>query len=205
MKLIAVTDDRQSVNELASIIIDIKDYFDFVHIREKGKKPNEIVRLLGLLEEGNISKEKIVINDRLDLALLYGIPNVHLPGHGLPVQEVKKQYPHLNVGCSVHSLVEAKQAEHDGADYILYGHCFETDCKPGLPPNGISLLSEIVQAVHIPVYAIGGITPERVSSVHSVGADAVAVMSGIFSTQDPVGYIRNLFEQFRGNRDENKF
>ena len=200
MKLIAVTDDRQTVNDLASTIIEIKDYIDFVHIREKSKKPLELVRLLKLLEEGKVSKEKIVINDRLDLALLYGIANVHLPGHGLPVMKVKKHFPHLNVGCSVHSLAEAKQAEWDGADYVLYGHCFETDCKQGLPPNGIGLLSEIVQGLHIPVYAIGGITPERVGMVHSVGVDAIAVMSGIFSAQDPVDQSRSFFDKCKGEQ-----
>ncbi len=194
MKLIAVTDGRQSVDELASTIITIKDYFDFVHIRERSKKSRELVRLLHLLDEGKVSKEKIVINDRLDFALLYGIPNVHLPGHGLPVQAVKKHYPQLNVGCSVHSLGEAIQAERDGADYVLYGHCFETECKQGLPPNGIGLLSEIVQALRIPVHAIGGITPDRVSLIKSAGAGAIAVMSGIFSAQDQVGSSRSFYD-----------
>lgn len=200
MKLIAVTDDRQSVNDLASIIIGIKDNIDFVHIRERSKKASELVQLLQLLDEGNVSKEKIVINDRFDLALLYGIPNVHLPGHGLPVQEVKNHSPHLNVGCSVHSLEEAKQAERDGADYILYGHCFETNSKQGLAPNGIRLLSEIVQALHIPVYAIGGITQERISLIHSVSADGIAIMSGIFSARDPMDRTQGFYDQCKGEQ-----
>ena len=82
MKLMAVTDDLHSVSELASIIIQIKDAVDFVQIREKTKTVQEIILLLQLLEDGGVKKEKIIINDRLDIALLMNIPNVHLPERG---------------------------------------------------------------------------------------------------------------------------
>ena len=76
----------------------------------------------------------------MDIALLRQIPNIHLPSHGLPVKEVKNQFPYMQVGRSVHTLDEAIQAEKDGADYVLYGHCFETNSKRGLAPNGIDTI-----------------------------------------------------------------
>jgi thiazole tautomerase (transcriptional regulator TenI) len=104
VKLMAVTDDRHPVSELASLIIGIKDIIDFVQIREKTKNVQEIVRLLEHLEDGGVKKEKIIINDRLDIALLMKIPNLHLPEQGLPVKKVKAHFPHLRIGRSVHSL-----------------------------------------------------------------------------------------------------
>ena len=83
MKLLAVTDDSHSVTELALKIIAIKDVVDYVHIREKSKTPKQLLSLLQLLEDGGVKKEQIVLNDRLDVALLGQIPNIHLPSHGL--------------------------------------------------------------------------------------------------------------------------
>jgi thiazole tautomerase (transcriptional regulator TenI) len=185
MKLIAVTDDRHPVKELAEKIITIKDIIDFVQIREKSKSAGELMVLLDILLKGGVEKEKIIINDRLDAALLKQIPNVHLPEHGLPVQMVKQQYPHLRTGRSVHSAEKAKEAEQAGADYVLFGHVFETASKKGKKPNGIKPLLEIKKQLRIPVYAIGGITSDKLSVLKETGADGIAVMSGIFQSEDP--------------------
>lgn len=186
MKLIAVTDDSHSVNELVSMISQMKDYIDYVHIREKSKNAYQILSLVDLLTERGVSKEKIVIHDRLDVALITNIPNIHLPSHGLPVQAVKKAFPKLRIGRSVHSVEEAKQAEKDGANYVLYGHCFETKCKNGITPNGINRIVEMKQKLDIPVFAIGGITSDRVKTLQQIKADGIAVMSGICSSTNPL-------------------
>lgn len=186
MKLIVVTDDLHSVNELVSMISQMKDYIDYVHIREKSKNAYQIISLVDLLNEGGVTKEKIVIHDRLDVALIKNIPNIHLPSHGLPVQAVKKAFPELRIGRSVHSVEEATQAEKDGANYVLYGHCFETNCKKGLTPNGIDRIVEMKKKLDIPVFAIGGITPDRVKTLQKIKADGIAVMSGIYSSTNPL-------------------
>jgi len=185
MKLIAVTNDEHSVEQLAGIIAQIKDEVDYIHIREKSKTARQLMELIDLLEQNNLPMEKIVIHDRLDAALLSNIRNVHIPSHGLPISQVRARFPHLRIGCSVHSIEGAKQAEIDGADYVLYGHCFETDCKKGIVPNGVERLEIIQQTLEIPVFAIGGITIDRVSQLQQLGTKAIAVMSGIFSAQDP--------------------
>lgn len=182
MKLIAVTDNSHSVPELAKKICAIHHCVDYIHLREKSKAACDVLSLIKILILNGVEKEKIVIHDRLDIALLTALPNIHLPSHSLPVKEVRKNFPHLRIGCSVHSLTEAKQAEADGADYVLYGHCFETNCKTGLKPNGIATLLDIKKQIQLPVFAIGGITLDRVQMLNEMKMDGVAVMSGIFSS-----------------------
>ena len=89
------------------------------------------------------------------------------------------------VGVSVHSLDEAKLAEKSGVSYITAGHIFPTDCKKGLPPRGTEFLGEICETVHIPVYAIGGITPENAPFVKAAGASGVCLMSGLMKAAKP--------------------
>ncbi|MFJ5623927.1 thiamine phosphate synthase [Peribacillus loiseleuriae] len=190
----AVTDDMQSVRDLASKIIGIKDKIDIVQIREKTKTAQEIITLLQYMEEGGVEKDKIILNDRLDIALLMGIPSVHLSEKGLPVKMVKQNFPHIRVGRSVHSYEGAKKAERDGADYVLYGHCFETNSKKGKTPNGIQPILEMKEELRIPVYAIGGITLNKIDTLQQVKADGIAVMSGIFSAEKPFTSTKQYYE-----------
>jgi thiazole tautomerase (transcriptional regulator TenI) len=195
MKLIAVTDDKHTLDELARKIVQIKDVVDFIHIREKSKTVLEIVSLLKFLEECKVDRSKIVINDRLDIALMMNYSNVHLPSHGLPVKWVKDKFDSFQVGRSVHSLVEANEVKREGADYVLYGHCYETNSKIGKTPNGIGVLSEIKEFLKIPVIAIGGITPNHVEELKQINIDGIAVMSGIFSSDNPYDSAKKYLER----------
>lgn len=80
-------------------------------------------------------------------------------------------------GVSVHSLEEALNAEKNGADHLIAGHIFQTDCKKGLPPRGLDFLKKICDNVNIPVYAIGGINTENYQGCINVGAYGVCIMS----------------------------
>lgn len=184
MKLLAVTNDRLPVRQLAQGICQMNEMVDYIHIREKSKSISDIILLIKLLEQ-EIDKKKLVIHDRLDLALLYNIPTIHLPSYGLPVKRVRKQYPSLRIGRSVHSLDEAIQAEKDGANYVLYGHLFKTNSKLGQPPRGVAELTKIKRMLHIPVYGIGGITANNLKEIKNTNLDGVAVMSGIFDENNP--------------------
>jgi thiazole tautomerase (transcriptional regulator TenI) len=192
-----VTDDRHSVPDLASMIIGIKERIDFVQIREKTKTAHEIITLLQYMEEGGIEKDKIILNDRLDIALLMGIQSIHLPEKGLPVKMVKQNFPQIRVGRSVHSYEGAKKAERDGADYCLYGHCFETNSKKGKTPNGIPPILKMKAELRIPVYAIGGITLNKIDTLQQVKADGIAVMSGILSAEDPFFTTKKYYEAIK--------
>ena len=90
----------------------------------------------------------------------------------------------LTVGCSVHTLTEAKSREAEGADFVTYSPIFPTLSKPGYGPAvGLDHLRKASEAVNVPVFALGGVTPERVSGCISAGAYGVAVMSGLMSPQ----------------------
>lgn len=96
------------------------------------------------------------------------------------------------IGVSVHSLTEAKLAEKSGANYITAGHIFPTDCKKDLPQRGTDFLREICETVHIPVYAIGGITPENVHLVKASGASGACLMSGLMKAKEPRDIIEKI-------------
>jgi thiamine-phosphate pyrophosphorylase len=89
------------------------------------------------------------------------------------------------VGASVHSVSEAEEAERLGAAYLIAGHIFPTECKKGVPPRGLSFLRDVCSAVEIPVYAIGGITEDRVKDVLGAGARGVCVMSEAMTCSHP--------------------
>ena len=80
-----------------------------------------------------------------------GISSVHLPEKGLPVKMVKQHFPHIRVGCSVNFYEGAKKAERDGADYVLYGHCFETNSKKGKTSNGIQPILEMKEELRMAI------------------------------------------------------
>lgn len=88
-------------------------------------------------------------------------------------------------GVSVHSPEEAKTAEELGADFLIAGHIFPTDCKKDLPPRGIEYLRSVCSAVTVPVYGIGGISPENISLVRSAGAAGACIMSSLMTCDDP--------------------
>ena len=89
---------------------------------------------------------------------------------------IQAEFPEL--GVSTHSVEEALAAQSLGATYITAGHVFATDCKQGVPPRGTALLTEISHAVHIPVYALGGIDETNAIQCIEAGASGVCMMSG---------------------------
>src|SRR5699024_7828977 len=95
---------------------------------------------------------------------------VQLAYHSLPTPLVKEGYLNLAIGKSVHSLEEAMEAEKAGADYLLYGHIFESKSKPELLPKGLEQLSILTQSVDVPIIAIGGITVDNLPAIMDAGA-----------------------------------
>ena len=100
----------------------------------------------------------------------------------LSLSEEEKQFFTL-VGVSVHTVEEAIFVEKHGGSYLMAGHIFATDCKKGLTPRGIEFLKEICENVSIPVYAIGGITLERMQVIQKAGACGGAIMSGFMKDE----------------------
>ena len=116
------------------------------------------------------------VNSHIPVASSLGCP-VHLP---LPL--LRDTNGHLpatipQTGVSVHSVEEAREACRLGAGYLIAGHIFPTQCKAGLAARGLRFLEQVVQATPLPVYAIGGITPENGAEILRAGAAGLCVMS----------------------------
>jgi len=89
------------------------------------------------------------------------------------------------VGVSVHSVEQACEAERWGANYLIAGHVFPTDCKKGLPARGLRFLKEVCDSVSIPVFAIGGISEVNYKIALMAGAKGVCTMSEAMTTDHP--------------------
>jgi thiamine-phosphate pyrophosphorylase len=141
----------------------------------------------------------LFVNDRVDVAMAVGASGVHLAAKSLPIPAVKQlvaraSWPGL-VGCSVHSLEAALVAAAAGADYITFGHVYASESHPGLPPRGVRELARIVEAVEIPVIAIGGIDASNVEPVLETGCAGVAVIGAVLGQDDPQRAAHRLKER----------
>lgn len=198
-----VTDGKKTVTQLVHILTAIHTEVETIQIREKSKSAAELMKLVNGLVKNGVPKKKLIINDRVDVALLCDIQTVHLPGHSFSVDQLKAHLPLLKAGCSVHSLGEAKMAEDQGADYLIFGHVFQTNSKANLPARGILQLDEICRSINIPVIAIGGVSPSTISDLTKVNPHGCAVMSYVLDHQNPIEAVRELkIKILEGNNEK---
>lgn len=185
-ELHVISTGKQLVEAFVQIIIDIHPYIHFVHIREQQWTAKEHIQAIESLVEQGVPLEKIIVNDRVDVAHITKVYGVQLPYHSLTIEMVKQHFSQLMISRSVHHVDQAIRAEASGADRLIYGHIFETESKPNQKPRGLKALQNIVSHVDIPVIAIGGVTPERIQPILQTGASGVAVLSGILLATDPL-------------------
>jgi thiamine-phosphate pyrophosphorylase len=125
---------------------------------------------------------RLFINDRVDIAVAVDADGVHLGQRSLPPFSIRRLAPGLIIGVSAHSMEEAKKAQRDGADFITLGPIHPTPSKARYgAPLGLETLESVSSALHVPVFAIGGITPENMKEALERGAQGAAVISGIFA------------------------
>jgi len=122
---------------------------------------------------------RIIVNERLDVALAAGADGVHCPERGFPVAEARRLAPGMIVGASVHSPEAALRAQEAGAHYVVLGPIFATRSKPHIEPLGLEVLEEVARKLAVPLFAIGGIDPERAALCRERGAFGVAAISAL--------------------------
>ena len=134
---------------------------------------------------------RLIVRRYVGVARRLGLRQVHLS-----MEELRQAEPgmltELQVGVSIHSVEEATEAQALGAAYLVAGHIYTTDCKKKLEPRGLDFLREVCQTVSIPVFAIGGVTAERVPELLACGAAGCCVMSGAMQCSTPEEYICNM-------------
>ena len=166
---------------------------DWIQLREKDLSGKELASLTRAavaqtkqINEGNGTLTRIIVNDRLDVALSEHSGGVHLGEHSLPVHDVCKwlaakpdlaERDKFLVGVSCHSVQAALSAARAGADYIFFGPVFATPSKASFgAPQGLQRLAEACSAVTIPVLAIGGITLDNACDCFAAGVGGIAAI-----------------------------
>lgn len=165
---------------------------DIVQIRDKRAPAADVFALCravgGLLAEEQLPG-RVFVNDRLDVALAANLAGVHLAVRSLPVAAVCAVRARAGwrglVGVSVHSIEEAVAAESQGADYVTYGHIYASETHRGEAPRGVRALARVVDAVRLPVIAIGGVDATNIDLVLETGCAGVAVIGAILETPEP--------------------
>ena len=128
----------------------------------------------------------LIMNDRVDVVLALDLDGIHLRANSLPVSSVRRLVgAHRLIGVSTHSVDEVRRANHEGADYVVFGPVFDTPSKHLFgPPVGLDALADVCRQSTVPVFAIGGMTSVRVRDVRRAGAYGVAVIGAIFARHD---------------------
>jgi len=176
--------DICSLNEKKTVIKSVS-----IVLREKDLSENDYkdlaAKVIKICEKNNT---ECILHTYYKVAKELNCKKIHLPLHVLKSNpDIYKGFN--EVGVSIHSVSEAIEAVNLGATYITAGHIFATDCKKDIPPRGLSFLSSVCSHVNIPVYAIGGISPENAEKAINAGAEGICIMSGLMNCKNPRVFI----------------
>ena len=158
---------------------------DMIQVRERDVDGGPLALLVAeLVRLTRGTATRVVVNDRLDVALACGADGVHLRGDSIPPESARSiAPPGFLIGRSVHDEQEAATVAAS-VDYLIAGTVFPTSSKPGLTEwLGLEGLARICDAVAVPVLAIGGITADRLPGVAAAGAAGIAAI-GLFMNAD---------------------
>ena len=164
---------------------------DMMQIREKDLS---VADLLACVGRGVAMSRDVYVNGRADVALAAGAAGVHLPAAGVRPGDVRRLAgSRLRVGVSTHSRSEAVSAESEGADFITFGPVFETESKRRFgPAQGVGRLEELLMAVKVPVFAIGGINQRTALELKGLPIAGIAVISAVLTATDPAAAVAEL-------------
>lgn len=159
-----------------------------VQLREKNCSTRQFVEEGLALQKILIPKDiPLIINDRVDIAMVVGASGVHLGQDDMEIADARRILgPDSIIGISVESISDAREAAAAGADYLGVSPVFATPTKTDTaPPLGLEGLKAIRLEVDLPLVAIGGIKSDNCASVIAAGADGLAVVSALVSAPSP--------------------
>lgn len=159
-----------------------------VQLREKDLTAAELYPLA--LELRDLTRRfgaRLLINDRIDVALAVEADGVHLGGQSLPVAAVRRILgDRMLIGVSTHRTEEILPATAAGADFVTFGPVYETPSKLHYgDPVGLSALERACAISPVPVFALGGVTPERLPELYAAGCRHAACIGAILQADDP--------------------
>jgi len=176
---------------------------DLIQVREPDLDAAALAALvIQVVEVTRTTTTRVVVNDRLDVALACGAAGIHLRGDSVPPDRVRSMAPAgFLIGQSVRGVDDAVRAARD-VDYLIAGTVFPTPSKPGLRVHlGVEGLSAIVRTVRVPVLAIGGVSIDRIEAVAGTGAAGIAAI-GLFDAEGEnlVSVVREVRRRFDSTR-----
>lgn len=201
--LYAITDTHLIPRDrfVATVEAAVRGGATMVQLREKETPREEIVRLgRAVLEVTRHYGALLIVNDHPTIAKEIGADGVHVGREDPPVAETRALLgPGVIIGASCYGDVErAVVAERDGADYVAFGTPFPSPTKPGKgTDNTLEIFQAAKRRVHVPVFAIGGITLANAQQIIDAGADGVAIVSGVFGGPDVEAAARALTQLFK--------
>lgn len=170
-----------------------------LHLRGHGLEGRELFQAaMGALRVAADSGGLVLVNDRVDVALVAGAHGVHLGRRSVPAALARQLLPPgSRLGASVHGADEVKEALSEGVpDFLMAGTVFSTPSHPGEAGAGPERIREVGEAaMGIPVVAIGGITPDRVAGLLQAGAYGVAVVRGVWEAPDAARAVGRYLEE----------
>jgi len=169
-----------------------------IQLREKDMDAADLLPLARQLRElTNDYQAKLLINDRIDMALAVEADGVHLGGHSLPIAVARKLLgAEKLIGVSTHNQQQLGAAVAGGADFITFGPIWYTLSKtlPG-EPVGLDALQDACAQSTVPVFALGGVTPKGIPELLAHDCRHVACIGGILQAEDPTAAVRTFLSQ----------
>jgi len=159
-----------------------------VQLREKDLPGMELYLLAGRMRELTARHgARLLVNDRVDVALAVGADGVHLGGASMPASAARTLLgEEALIGCSTHSEKELREAATQGADFATFGPVYPTPSKAAYgPPVGVPALAGACGRSAIPVFASGGVELHNVGEVMEAGAFGIALISAVVAATDP--------------------
>jgi thiamine-phosphate pyrophosphorylase len=198
-RLLLVTDRHQTKGRPLETILEkvLTVGSPAIQLRERDLSPKDLLALARTIRTlASRRGSQLVINDRIDVALVLDGVGVHLRSNSLPVSVARGLLGEQRlIGVSAHSVDEAVQAESQGADYVILGPVYDTPSKRAFgPPLGLERVEEVCRCVRIPVIGIGGVTPARARDVRRAGAFGVAVITAILGAADVEAAAREMLD-----------
>ncbi len=166
-----------------------------VQLREKDLSGRELYGLAVVLRAlTSRYGARLLVNDRVDVALAAGADGVHLGVASIPPAEARRLLgPGALIGCSAHDLRELAAAEEGGADFATFGPVYATPSKASFgPPVGVEAFRRACEAARIPLFALGGVGAGNAREVLAAGAWGIGAIGAILGAPDPSAAAREL-------------
>jgi len=158
-----------------------------IQYRDKTTRPQRREEAVALRRLCNEHNALLIINDDVPLAADVSADGVHLGREDIALDKARTSLGKeaiIGVSC-YNQMSRAQRLVQAGADYVAFGSFFNSPTKPEAISADIGLITAAKRALQVPVVAIGGITPENGAALVNAGADALAVITGVFAQPDP--------------------